>query len=203
MAVDAPRGAGVAQRISGWSVMAGLDLRQQQKLSQQLVMTQALQQAIKLLQLNHLELIEHVQTELLENPTLEEIPGTRVEVPTEVETRLQADSITQSKDIVEQSNGAEEGNLDWGRVLDDYSTSIAAALAAGADIVVTGRCVDSAVTLAPLIHAFGWTAADHDRLALGSLADHLIWQLGLAACTDGEVRAATVIIHNLDHRGWL
>ena len=117
MAVDAPRGAGVAQRISGWSVMAGLDLRQQQKLSQQLVMTQALQQAIKLLQLNHLEMIEHVQTELLENPTLEEIPGTRVEVPTEVETRLQADSITQSKDIVEQSNGAEEGNLDWGRRL--------------------------------------------------------------------------------------
>ena len=51
---------------------------------------------------------------------------------------------------------------------------IAAALAAGADIVVTGRCVDSAVTLAPLIHAFGWTAADHDRLALGSLAGHLI-----------------------------
>ncbi len=51
---------------------------------------------------------------------------------------------------------------------------IAAALAAGADIVVTGRCVDSAVALAPLIHAFGWTAADHDRLAQGSLAGHLI-----------------------------
>ncbi|MBI5910414.1 MAG: DUF1446 domain-containing protein [Betaproteobacteria bacterium] len=51
---------------------------------------------------------------------------------------------------------------------------IAAALDAGADIVVTGRCVDSAVALAPLIHAFGWTAADHDRLAQGSLAGHLI-----------------------------
>jgi len=51
---------------------------------------------------------------------------------------------------------------------------IAAALDAGADIVVTGRCVDSAVTLAPLIHAFGWSAADHDRLAQGSLAGHLI-----------------------------
>ncbi|WP_306556083.1 acyclic terpene utilization AtuA family protein [Acidovorax sp.] len=51
---------------------------------------------------------------------------------------------------------------------------IAAALQAGADIVVTGRCVDSAVTLAPLIHAFGWTADEYDRLALGSLAGHLI-----------------------------
>jgi hypothetical protein len=51
---------------------------------------------------------------------------------------------------------------------------IAAALAAGADIVVTGRCVDSAVTLAPLIARFNWTAADLDNLAQGSLAGHLI-----------------------------
>jgi len=51
---------------------------------------------------------------------------------------------------------------------------IAAALDAGADIVVTGRCVDSAVTLGPLIHAFGWRAGDFDRLAAGSLAGHLI-----------------------------
>lgn len=51
---------------------------------------------------------------------------------------------------------------------------IASALAAGADIVVTGRCVDSAVTLAPLIAAFDWTAEDLDKLAQGSLAGHLI-----------------------------
>jgi hypothetical protein len=48
------------------------------------------------------------------------------------------------------------------------------ALDAGADIVVTGRCVDSAVTLGALMHAFGWAADDHDRLARGSLAGHLI-----------------------------
>jgi hypothetical protein len=51
---------------------------------------------------------------------------------------------------------------------------IAAALEAGADIVVTGRCVDSAVALAPLIAAFGWQSGDLDRLAQGSLAGHLI-----------------------------
>ncbi|MFM9469974.1 acyclic terpene utilization AtuA family protein, partial [Streptomyces scabiei] len=51
---------------------------------------------------------------------------------------------------------------------------VAEALAAGADIVVTGRCVDSAVALGPLIHEFGWKADDYDRLAAGSLAGHII-----------------------------
>lgn len=51
---------------------------------------------------------------------------------------------------------------------------IAAALAMGADIVVTGRCVDSAVTLGALVHAFGWGPQDYDRLAAGSLAGHLL-----------------------------
>jgi Acyclic terpene utilisation family protein AtuA len=51
---------------------------------------------------------------------------------------------------------------------------IAAALAAGADIVITGRCVDSAVTLGALIHEFGWPHDDYDRLAGGSLAGHII-----------------------------
>lgn len=48
------------------------------------------------------------------------------------------------------------------------------ALDAGAQIVVTGRCVDSAVTLGALMHEFGWDARDHDRLAQGSLAGHII-----------------------------
>ncbi len=51
---------------------------------------------------------------------------------------------------------------------------IARALAAGADIVVTGRCVDSALALGPLIHAFAWGERDFDRLAAGSLAGHII-----------------------------
>ena len=51
---------------------------------------------------------------------------------------------------------------------------IAAALGAGADIVLTGRCVDSAVSLAPLIHEFGWTPNDYDKLAAGSLCGHLL-----------------------------
>lgn len=51
---------------------------------------------------------------------------------------------------------------------------VARALAQGADIVITGRGVDSAVTLGALIHAFDWQATDYDRLAGGSLAGHII-----------------------------
>jgi Acyclic terpene utilisation family protein AtuA len=51
---------------------------------------------------------------------------------------------------------------------------IARALDDGADIVITGRCVDSAVTLGACIHAFGWGRDDYDKLAQGSLAGHLL-----------------------------
>ena len=51
---------------------------------------------------------------------------------------------------------------------------IARALDDGADIVITGRCVDSAVTLGACIHAFGWGRADWNLLSAGSLAGHLL-----------------------------
>jgi Acyclic terpene utilisation family protein AtuA len=51
---------------------------------------------------------------------------------------------------------------------------IAAALGKGADIVITGRVVDSALALGPLIHEFGWRADDYDSLAAGTLAGHLL-----------------------------
>lgn len=51
---------------------------------------------------------------------------------------------------------------------------IAAALGAGAQIVITGRVVDSALSLGPLIHEFGWTPDDYDRLAAGTLVGHLM-----------------------------
>ncbi|XP_064305901.1 uncharacterized protein LOC135313095 isoform X2 [Phalacrocorax carbo] len=60
---------------------------------------------------------------------------------------------------------------------------ISRALDLGADIVVTGRCVDSGIVLGPLIHSFGWNRDDFDLLAAGSLAGHLI-ECG-AQCTGG------------------
>ncbi|THH38013.1 DUF1446 domain-containing protein [Aliishimia ponticola] len=51
---------------------------------------------------------------------------------------------------------------------------IVAALDAGADILITGRCVDSALILAAGVHSFGWAMDRFDLLAAGSLAGHLI-----------------------------
>eukprot|EP00118_Oscarella_pearsei_P023003 m.270785 g.270785 ORF g.270785 m.270785 type:complete len:492 (+) comp40544_c2_seq17:50-1525(+) len=51
---------------------------------------------------------------------------------------------------------------------------IAQALDLDADIVLTGRCVDSAIVLGPLMHQFGWLPDQYDLLAGGSLAGHLV-----------------------------
>ena len=48
------------------------------------------------------------------------------------------------------------------------------ALRTGAQIVVTGRCTDTGITLAPMIHAFGWAAEDWDKLASGIVAGHIV-----------------------------
>jgi hypothetical protein len=55
------------------------------------------------------------------------------------------------------------------------------ALAAGADVVITGRCADAALFLAPLVHEHGWGWDDWDRLAAGTLVGHLLECSGQAA----------------------
>jgi len=51
---------------------------------------------------------------------------------------------------------------------------IAEALGQGAQIVVTGRCTDTGLALAPMIHEFGWKLDDWDKIATGTIAGHII-----------------------------
>ena len=87
-------------------------------------------------------------------------------------------------------------NMDTGEKLDSIrdrvlsanayigSTPIVEGLAKGANIVITGRSTDTALTMAPLRHEFGWSATDWDKLAAGIIAGHII-ECG-AQCSGGN-----------------
>ena len=80
------------------------------------------------------------------------------------------------KDIKEMYSDADFPEQDKIASINAYlgAFPIAQALKDGADIVITGRSVDSAVTLAACIYSFGWLENDYDKLASGSLAGHII-----------------------------
>jgi hypothetical protein len=61
---------------------------------------------------------------------------------------------------------------------------LAEALGSGADVVIAGRSTDTALTLAPMVHEFGWKADDWDKLAAGTIAGHII-ECG-AQCSGGN-----------------
>src|SRR4029453_15051139 len=113
-----------------------LEIRQVQKLAQQLVMTPQLQQAIKLLQLSRVELEEMVLKELQENPALEEGPAEETESSeqqprAEVQTSTPADT---SELVINREISAVDkiGTLDWQEYLDTHSNSIHGSLTAEA-----------------------------------------------------------------------
>jgi hypothetical protein len=61
---------------------------------------------------------------------------------------------------------------------------LAEALATGADVVIAGRSTDTALTLAPMVHRYGWQPDDYDKLAAGTIAGHII-ECG-AQCSGGN-----------------
>src|SRR5689334_16044541 len=61
---------------------------------------------------------------------------------------------------------------------------LAEALATGAHVVIAGRSTDTALTLAPMVHRFGWKPDEYDKLAAGTIAGHII-ECG-AQCTGGN-----------------
>src|SRR6266850_735378 len=77
---------------------------------------------------------------------------------------------------------------------------IVEALNKGAQVVITGRVTDTALTLGPMIHEFGWAANDWDKLAAGTIAGHII-ECG-AQCTGGNCQYEWRSVPNLANVGF-
>ena len=77
---------------------------------------------------------------------------------------------------------------------------VAEALGLGAEIVITGRVADAALTLAPMIHEFGWKETEWDKLAAGIVAGHAI-ECG-AQATGGNCQVDWETIPNLADIGY-
>jgi hypothetical protein len=74
------------------------------------------------------------------------------------------------------------------------------ALATGAHVVVAGRSTDTALTLAPMVHRFGWQPDEYDKLAAGTIAGHII-ECG-AQCTGGNCQVDWQSIPNMADIGY-
>jgi RNA polymerase sigma-54 factor len=167
-----------------------LEIRQVQKLAQQLVMTPQLQQAIKLLQLSRIELQEMVTTELQENPVLEEVPAGESENPEQSRAEAQPGPTEQAEEPVlnrELSAVDKIGTLDWQEYIDTHSNSMHGSLTAEA-ISDDGE---------------GPPSWENSLTKKTSLEDHLIWQLRLSKISEREENIGLYIIGNLNENGYL
>src|SRR3990172_7222105 len=166
-----------------------LEIRQVQKLAQQLVMTPQLQQAIKLLQLSRVELEELISLELQENPALEEgPPQEKGEVlETMVAGEAEISEVIQPEIKRELSTADKIGTLDWQEYIDTHSNSVHGSLTAEAS-----REEDE-----------GSPTWENTLTKKTSLEDHLVWQLRLSRLSDREETIGLYIIGNLDERGYL
>lgn len=162
--------------------MAAIELKQQLKLTQQLIMTPQLQQAIKLLQLSRLELLETIHQELETNPVLEETQEDQGETA-EVEEAAGAEPEPANPfPEVEVSEKMRE-DFDWESYLDEYSSGTPVLMESD-----SGRDLPS---------------FDHRLSTPDSLQEHLMWQLRLSDIPDNEREIGAIIIGNLNGDGYL
>ena len=159
-----------------------LEIRQQLKLSQQLIMTPQLQQAIKLLQLSRAELAEVVQKELESNPVLEEgqDPVEDRELDDKEIEEVQEEPAPQEEFVDPEKDGNQP--IDWQTYFGDYNSE--------------GSLEEfSDNEEAPYY--------ENVLTKKTSLADHLLNQIRLSKITDEDRVIAAEIIGNIDEKGYL
>ncbi len=145
------------------------------RLSQRLVMTPSLQQAIKLLQMSKLELVEEVQQELLENPTLEE---------------SQSESSTSEQPEPAEKEPAEDGTADDAFSEIDYESYF--------QDIESEYSPRGGREIPADLPTFASTLAEQPNLT-----DHLTWQLGMNASDERMKEIGRAVIGNLDSDGYL
>ncbi len=161
-----------------------LELRQQMKLSQSLVMTQQLQQAIKLLQLSRTELVDTISQELLENPFLEEAQNTNY------------DTEDQHTDVQDQEKRTESehesvydsevtASADWEDYLGELSSTSRLASSKDYDSLEDINALETRYATKP------------------SLSSHLMWQLRFTPLNADQMDIGEIIIGNLETSGYL
>ncbi len=170
-----------------------MDVRLELKLQQKLIMTPQLQQAIKLLQLSRLELVQSVSQELIENPVLEEVPpeeSAEEASGEEGESSLEALATpeTASTTAVESEDTHElKSDLELGPQWDEYLNEMG-----------DGRDYGNAEADEKELPSY-----DQTLTRRASLSDHLLWQLNLSESDPRMIKGGEWIIGNLDDDGYL
>ncbi|MBL7180851.1 MAG: RNA polymerase factor sigma-54 [Pseudomonadota bacterium] len=158
-----------------------LELRQQLKLTQQLIMTPQLQMAIKLLQLNRLELLDTIRQELEENPALEEdfTEGAAEDPLTEPTESTPVETPPTREVTIEEKI---RDDIDWNNYIDEYSSS--------GKIHFESERKDT-----PSFESF--------ISRKESLREHLLWQLMMTSPTEEQEQIGDLIAGNIDQDGYL
>jgi RNA polymerase sigma-54 factor len=182
-----------------------MEIKQHLKLSQQLVMTPQLQQAIKLLQLSRTELVDMVREELLENPVLEDTVDSSAEQQRNNEQVTEANSGNE----VERIGETEMPVVSMAAEKSDTTTEVKADTRSGEAVADFDweSYLENQSAAAPMP---SYRPNNEDLPSLEatltrgtSLFDHIEWQLKLSRFTDQEHAVALLIIGNLTPDGYL
>src|ERR1700730_4897099 len=173
-----------------------MEIKQQLKLSQQLVMTPQLQQAIRLLQLSRLELIDEIRKELDANPVLadEEVDprarangdaknGEAVMEPRAPDSPALASEKLEVADLEKRTEEKRVQEIDWEQFLENRTLQQPLPSSRG-----------GFEELPPI---------EQNLTKSQSLVDHLRWQLQMSDFTETEKTFAELVLGNLDDNGFL